>query len=659
MGEESVSRQTLPRTYSAFFERFDGLREVQRRAIPRILAGDDVLISSATASGKTEAFAAPAAEIALAANGAPFTVLILSPTRALANDLKRRLEGPMGLAEVSFGRHTGEHKERVGGRRPAIAVATPEALDSLLARRPEALAAVRLLAIDEVHVLDGTGRGDQLRILLHRLEACADARPQRVAVSATVDDEEGFAARYLAPGAARVTLSGARTIKAKRFDGKELPDMARHLDLLAGAGVKKALVFCRSRNEIEMYAAKLRGETRFGTAVFAHHGSLSKQVRERNERLFLTAGAAVCFATTTLEMGIDIGTVDYVVTVGAPSDVSSLLQRIGRGGRRGSETRAGYVVDCEAEAHVVRTMFREGAAGRLCAGPYGFRPGVLAQQAISACGRHHIELGEVAALVPAELRPEAPRWERELMDAMVQAGALEPAGPGRWVLSEVMHERWERGTVHGNIDSAEGELEVIDRLTGDTVGAVDTLDSRRLALGGASRRVEHLSGNRVLTDATRRDGASYFRPSMGPTVSLPQARAVVEGLGVPEGSIGHCAFDGRKILLHGLGTIGVKLLATLLAPCAPTDPTPYTLTVARIPDRLPDLPPDFVERLLKDEPGPLERRTGPGPWARFVPSEWRRESVQACHDLNALVRRIGDLSMVELASADVRIVRDL
>ncbi len=112
-------REILPRSYGAFFTGFRRLSPVQIQGIPPILAGRSVLLSAPTASGKTEAFAAPAAEIVLdAPRRGGLLVLIVSPTRALANDLKRRLEARYAELHIPFGRRTGEHKETVGGRLP-------------------------------------------------------------------------------------------------------------------------------------------------------------------------------------------------------------------------------------------------------------------------------------------------------------------------------------------------------------------------------------------------------------------------------------------------------------------------------------------------------------------------------------------------------------
>jgi ATP-dependent Lhr-like helicase len=357
-------KRRLGRSYSAFFGRFDRLSTVQIEALPHLLDGRDVLITAPTASGKTEAFAAPAVEMILAGERGQARAVFVSPTRALANDLKRRLEGRFADLEVGLGRYTGDHKERIDGALPETCITTPESLDSLLARRAKALENVRMIVCDEIHVLDGSPRGDQLRVLLHRLELATCSRPQRVAVSATVDEPERTASRYL-HDAHVVSVAGARQIHAKAFFGRSPAAMADHLATLANHGLRKVLVLCNRRDDVERYASTLHGHCVFDTAVFPHHGSLSRQVRERTERRFLEAPAAVAFATMTLELGIDIGTVDYVLLAGPPPDVSSLLQRIGRGGRRTSSSRAGYAVENAGEEFVFRVLFQSGVRHRL------------------------------------------------------------------------------------------------------------------------------------------------------------------------------------------------------------------------------------------------------------------------------------------------------
>ncbi len=620
----SVDRSHLPRTFGPWFTRFQGLTTVQQRAIPPIVAGQDVLLCSATASGKTEAYAAPAAECAAAADNAPATVLIVSPTRALANDLKRRLEGPMSLVDVTFGRYTGEHKERSGGGLCAVTVLTPEALDSLLTRRISALREVRLIVIDEVHVLDGTPRGDHLRVLLHRLARASRHRLQRVAVSATVDDPEALALRYLGPDHVRVIVPGARRLLGKAFDHRSPEALREHLNALADGGLRKVLVFCKSRNQVETLSSKLKDRTRFGAAVFAHHGSLAQVQRERTERHFLAAPSGVCFATLTLEMGIDIGSVDYVLLADVPSDVPSLLQRIGRGGRRGDTTRFGYVTTNPAELHILQTLVALAKEGRLAGRPYGFRPSVFVQQALTmACQGSYIEAADIDNLIPSDIAPLlGPGFSQKLFAAMLDAGLLERAGPGRYVASEPIERRFERGELHGNIDESPSG-EVVDRLTGDVVGHIETFDTRRIELGGRDRTIIAHQGDRILTDAGRDGSPARFRPNAAPTVSLRQGRAIVEALGVPPGALVLVPCNGELHLLHGLGTIGSLLLSACLpAASAPVGESgAYSTCIAAPLEAMPAVTEEALSDLVSERAKSLARLTQAGPWRKGLPPD--------------------------------------
>jgi ATP-dependent Lhr-like helicase len=649
----------VPRAGKHFLGGFDRLREVQERAIPAIMSGDDVLIASATASGKTEAFAAPAAELALQAGCAPMTALVLTPTRALANDLKRRLEGPMERAGVSLGRLTGEHKEKVGGRSPAVVIATPEALDSALARRSASLSALRMLVMDEIHVLDGTARGDQLRVLLHRVDLAARLRPRRVAVSATIGSPEALASRYLV-NPQLVLVKGAREIRAKAFNGRGTAEVASHVNEMAGHGARKILVFCNKRDDVERYSIKLRHKTRFADAIFAHHGSMSKVMRERTERQFQSAPAALCFATMTLEMGIDMGSIDYVLLLGVPSDVSSLLQRIGRGGRRGDSTRFGYVAADLGERHRMRTMAKSGARGELCAAPYGFRYSVLVQQALTLAGHDSVGPLDLRRAVPEELWPTRdtvgePDWPKTLLDQLVEAELMERRGRDRYVLTEQIERRFHNGTLHSNLDDDSG-VEVVDRMTGDVLGGIAQADTGKLGLAGSSRKVAGYSMGRVLTDSVQGAEPAKFRPRGKPITSFALARSVAAELGVPDDALVLHGSKGAIRLLHGLGSVGGRVLLRLLdgrgVDVDRKSLTPFSLDVAGLKEGPLEVPVDLVEACLGDEPGTLEKIVAPGPWAKAVPDAWRRETVRQASGLDDVVQFLRSARVVKATWGD-------
>ncbi len=156
----------LPRTWPYFFESFGRLTPVQRVAIPPILAGADALVESATATGKTEAACAPLVERCLSF-GHPWTILYISPTRALVNDLFERLELPLGQLRLRLDRRTGEYRPP-SGPHINVLITTPESFDSMLCRGKtsspvgHSLAAVTSVVLDEVHLWHRPGRASPL-----------------------------------------------------------------------------------------------------------------------------------------------------------------------------------------------------------------------------------------------------------------------------------------------------------------------------------------------------------------------------------------------------------------------------------------------------------------------------------------------------------------
>lgn len=652
----STWRKRLPRAFSPFFGRFTRLTDIQADAVPLILEGHDTLICSPTASGKTEAYAAPAAELVLGARPHPALVLIVSPTRALANDLKRRLEAAMLEAGVRFGRHTGEHKEHAQGF-PEIAVTTPEALDSLLARRPSLLKPARMVVMDEIHVLDATPRGDQLRVLLHRLDRAAGRRVQRVAVSATIEDPEGMAKRYLhAPRV--VEKHGGRRIKGKRFDGGDPVSMARHIDALASHGFRKILVFCNRRADVERYATRLRGHTRFADLVLPHHGSLSRNERERTEKRFLDAGAAVAFSTMTLEMGIDIGTVDYVLLASPPPDVPSLLQRIGRGSRRGNEVRCGYVADDVGEVFQYRVLFESGARGELLGTPYALRPGVIVQQALVAAGSHGwVDGRRLQRVVPSELWSDIePTTAEEILESMADAELLDRQPGDRYVLSEPLETRYDAGSLHSNI-SADIAVQIVDRSTGDVVGTVSPDQAKRFQLGGQGRTPVLQQPDRILSDPTRSGAAPKFTSMGSPSASLAYGRRVVERLGVAPGEIGLLRDGLDQILLHGLGTIGGLLLSRALEHAHGHDAviasTPFSCRLSRPVDALPKIGEPEIEEFVTSHARKLARVCSMGPHHAHLPHDLQLRAVRRAGDLDGILQALLVAKLTTMALEDL------
>ena len=462
-------------------------------------------------------------------------------------------------------------------------------------------------------------------------------------------------------GPTLVTAGGGRKITGKLFVGRTSQALAIHLEELAAHGFRKVLVFCNRRADVEDHASWLRGRTRFGAAVFAHHGSLGQAERERAERQFLTAEAAVAIATMTLELGIDIGSIDYVLLAGPPPSVMNLMQRIGRGNRRTSRTRCGYAVESPTEELLCRTLLAAAAQGELLASGYAFRPSVIVQQAIVIAGAR--------GWIDAEgLERALPRWAHEallpatvpdLLAAMVDTKLLEASGGGRFVLREAIDQRYQIGVCHSNL-ADEATLDVVDRLTGDIVGHVVTTLSPRLRLAGRGRTIVAQSAGRILSDPGRHAERAQFAARGIPTVSLALARRVVQTLDVEPDAIHQVLHAGSVVLLHGLGTLGALFLESLLRKTGTVQRmTPYVAHLARPLQALPTPTHALVVRHVQKFEVKLAQLCAMGPWHRHLPQAVRERAVAQASGLDAVARVLVACRLVTVETATVTQARYL
>ena len=355
-----------------------GLHDVQARAVEPVLAADrDVLITAATAAGKTEAAFLPALSHLVERRASGRTpggveVLYLSPLKALINDQTRRLE-PIG-EELGIPVHpwhgdvTAARRGRVWRDRAGVLLITPESVEGILCHRGDRAKALfsdlRFVIVDELHAFPGSPRGAQLASLMHRLDLLARRRIPRIGLSATVGKLDD-AAEALRPG------GGPKVhVIESAVDGRSRRTRVYAHHVTAGTGGSSAiarrlyrglrgstnLVFANARTDVEYYADRLRQECerqRTPNEFFAHHGSLSKAEREDVEDRLRGSdlpGTAVC--TSTLEMGIDIGQVREVAQVGPPPSVAALRHRWGRSGRRPGEPSILRVYVAEPELGV-------------------------------------------------------------------------------------------------------------------------------------------------------------------------------------------------------------------------------------------------------------------------------------------------------------------
>ncbi|GIX45972.1 MAG: hypothetical protein KatS3mg131_0183 [Candidatus Tectimicrobiota bacterium] len=487
MTQEALKR-LLRRTWGPFFSRFGRLLPVQRAAIPRVLAGDNLVVASPTASGKTEAVVAPLAEMLLAAPQDGLGVLYVSPTRALVNDLEVRIKEPLVELGLSVAVRTGDRPQFQPRRATDFLLTTPEALDALLCRHPAVFRTLRAVVVDELHLIDGTYRGDQLRLLLQRLRLLTGPQLRVHALSATLADPVAMAARYV-PDPTPVIIEGQRELTYML-----VASFAEALKVARTRRLHKLLVFANSRRRVEALAIEARAHVP-ARLVVVHHGSLARREREEVEAFLRTAPAAVCVATMTLEIGIDIGNIDAVVLAEPPPSVVALLQRVGRGNRRRQHTCALAVCTSQAERAVVEAMLWAAQRGELDACPYQPDRSVVVQQLFSLLFAHPRGLAEPELLsVCAVLCP--PEEVHTILGHLVDRGLL-VYRQGRYGASSRVMDLGERGRIHSNVPERTAR-KVIDVQSRRLIGEIHEPVATTFALAGRAWQVVAVRANTIM-----------------------------------------------------------------------------------------------------------------------------------------------------------------
>ncbi len=354
---------------------WESLREIQVLAARSLFnTENNLLLTSSTASGKTEAAFFPILTMLEGNLPESIAVLYIAPLKSLINDQFGRIEELLDISGIPVTHWHGDvaqsHKKKLLMKPRGILQITPESLESMLMNRSNDLIrlfhGLQFVIIDEIHTLTGSDRGNQIICQLCRLGRLIGHHPRRIGLSATVGDTE-LAAAWLGAGSSRDTDVPKLTPEKLRWrlgmehfyiqndDHLQTPDADKSPEtagLQKSAQIdsgyeymydcvkdKKSLVFSNSREETEFVTATLRqiAKNRGERDIFLiHHGNLSASIREEAEQKMKDEDIhAVTCATVTMELGIDIGRLERVVQNSSPNSVSSLLQRLGRSGRRG------------------------------------------------------------------------------------------------------------------------------------------------------------------------------------------------------------------------------------------------------------------------------------------------------------------------------------
>ena len=332
------------------------LRALQEEAAGPVLDGADVLLLAPTAGGKTEAAVFPLLTAMEQQRWGGLSVIYVCPLKALLNNLLPRLESYAGWlgrrAAIWHGDIGAGARQRILREPPDLLLTTPESLEAMLislkVEHGRMFADLRAIVVDEIHAFAGDDRGWHLLAVLERLTRVTGRPIQRIGLSATVGNPAGLldwlqgSGRGGRPG---VVVAPDATPAAAGPAGRPSGDVELdYVGSVSNAATviaslhrgEKRLVFCDSRQLVEEIGAALRDR---GVTTFLSHASLPLDQRRRAEEAFAQARDCVIVATSTLELGIDVGDLDRVIQVNDPPSVASFLQRIGRTGRRDGSSR--------------------------------------------------------------------------------------------------------------------------------------------------------------------------------------------------------------------------------------------------------------------------------------------------------------------------------
>ena len=501
----------------AFFARFGGRpRPIQTETFQSIQDDRDLLVTAPTSSGKTEAVFVPLA-IRLLARGSDgkgkLGALVISPTRALATDLHKRMEPIFQSLGLRLDVSTGD-KNTCSATHPSDAlIRTPEGLDGLLCRHPEQLNYLLDVAIDELHKFVEDARGTQLIGLLHRLESRVPGH-RRLGISATLPDPMLPINMGLLRGNT-ITISSPDDGKIEFIQHPWLgpgPTSADHfLSKLREIQCKKAIAFVNSRKRAEEMAVLLNRGFLKGRC-FVHHGSTSTALRRETEECLRTFQVALVVATTTLEVGIDVGDLDTTILLDLPRDLNALLQRAGRAGRRNGKRRVLYVTGLFDRATDFAPMIAQAQRPRPTAtgDARPFLSGCL-QQAISLVASKGAEsgMGLVHFLEGAFRLPQTQAWQ--ILESLVETGLL-AKNDTSFVLTHNSQAMLENRSIHITF-SANAGTPIYDAVSHRRIGQALVGNTGKILLGGRARELTGMdpTTGRVLAKQSDGGAASFPR----------------------------------------------------------------------------------------------------------------------------------------------------
>ena len=372
-----------PALRDALSERgFEAPTEPQRRALPPLSDGENVVVVAPTGSGKTETAMLPVFDAIVDDDAFGIRALYITPLRALNRDMRERLEWWGETLDIDIdirhGDTTDYQRQKQANDPPDVLVTTPETLQAMFTgeKLRRALEDVEHVVVDEIHELAVSKRGAQLAIGLEHLRELAGPF-QRIGLSATVHDPREIG-RLLTGDrpftVAEVDVGSDMELRVESptptEDDERLaselvtdPEIASHVRTIDGivAEHEATLVFVNTRQTAEALGSRLK---EYGTDIGVHHGSLATETRIDIESRFKSGELSALMCTSSMELGIDVGHVDHVIQYNSPRQVARLLQRIGRAGHREDSVSRGTIIashpDDVLESMVIGRRARDG-----------------------------------------------------------------------------------------------------------------------------------------------------------------------------------------------------------------------------------------------------------------------------------------------------------
>lgn len=354
---------------------FKQLTEIQKKAVPIIYQKKDTLVIAPTGSGKTECSVIPIfSHIKLSKKLGKIKAIYVTPLRALNRDIFRRIvryaENDGLSIEIRHGDTPLSTRKKISNSPPDILITTPETLVILLTQKKmlDALSELEWIVIDEVHELLGNERGSQLSLSLERLQLNSNFEITRIGLSATIGNPEE-SGKFVVGTKRKLKIIRDTTIrkydvKVKYIEGT-ISDVAQYIiEFVTEQDLQSpVLLFTNTRGESEFLASILKEKSTLNIEL--HHGSLSRQVREETEDSLREGKKGIVVCTSSLELGLDIGSIELVIHYGSPRQVSKLIQRIGRSRHSKGSSAKGLIVtnnaDDEYEANAILERIKQGS----------------------------------------------------------------------------------------------------------------------------------------------------------------------------------------------------------------------------------------------------------------------------------------------------------